>query len=146
MNTCIYVPAFTVASGLDARRVSLVRAGQSPLVPRLDTAVDGGHIPGKSHTQSRAGSREESGLPITLTESGQTSVLRKSSSSRESGGSSRQDPWMSGYAAHAHDTMRCKCNRASPPGCSRDQDILKMGHPISVRQAEGSGSSAGVTR
>ena len=59
-----------------ARWALLLRAGQSPLEPRLDTAPGGERKPIESHTHiAEVGSREESLPPSTWTESGRTPVL-----------------------------------------------------------------------
>jgi hypothetical protein len=50
-----------------------------PLEPSLDTASDGTHTDRESHTQNnKVGSRDESVLPNTWTESGQTPILQGS--------------------------------------------------------------------
>ena len=60
----------------------LLRAGQSPLEPRLVTVPDGPQTEREPHPDLQVGSRMESHPPDTWTESGQTPALPESSSSR----------------------------------------------------------------
>jgi hypothetical protein len=76
MYTFIQHSPFLVNRWKFARRALLLRAGQSPLEPRLGTAPDGNANRKRATPIRLVGSREESIPPDAWTESGRTSILR----------------------------------------------------------------------
>jgi hypothetical protein len=83
----------------------LLRAGQSPLEPRLDTAPGGDANRKRATPIKLVGSRKESIPPGTWTESGRTPVLAESSNSRErcgAGPDGRPPAWSTGIGNTAN--------------------------------------------